>query len=398
MNDQMGSLQNKENGPDNCSNDIRRPNKNRGWIPLAVCGGIFVLSLGVFLTAIASQSAAEWISFYPSGAIRMVLAKVTSVLPFSVAEWTVIVVPVGALCFLVRRIYRKLRYQEKGLLLYWKRFLCTALVLSSVLLLTFFVCYHRMPLSHQLGLVQDGVSESDLAMGMMLLQIPLENLSQEVYYDASGASRMPYSYDELNGKLNECYRRLGESCPFLNTFDAATKPIALSSLMTYTHISGIYIPFTGEANVNTNYPDYIVAFSAAHEMAHQRGIAKEDEANFVAFLACLESDDPYLNYCACMNMLDFIGSAMYQAAPELYETLLNESGGSILGEMHAYYTFFEPYRESMPAQVADSVNDVYLKAQGQTEGVESYGMVVDLTIAYFKYFYPELFGLDAPAA
>ena len=54
--------------------------------------------------------------------------------------------------------------------------------------------------------------------------------------------------------------------------------------MTYTHISGIYTFYTGESNININYPDFVVASSATHEMAHQRGVARENEANFVSFV------------------------------------------------------------------------------------------------------------------
>ena len=92
----------------------------------------------------------------------------------------------------------------------------------------------------------------------------------------------------------------------------------LSEPWTYTHISGMYTFFTGEANVNVNYPDFIMVSSAAHEMAHQRGVGKEDEANFVAFLVCTLSDDPYIRYCGYADVLNDLMGKLHSANPELY--------------------------------------------------------------------------------
>ena len=49
--------------------------------------------------------------------------------------------------------------------------------------------------------------------------------------------------------------------------------------------------------------------------------------------------------------------------------------------MHSYRTFFEKYRDTVVSQVSESVNNAYLVIQG-TEGTKSYGMVVDLAVAY----------------
>ena len=151
--------------------------------------------------------------------------------------------------------------------------------------------------------------------------------------------------------------------------------------MTYTHISGMYTMFTGEANVNVNYPDYVVAYTAAHELAHQRGIARENEANFVAFLVCLASDDPYIRYSGFLNMYEYMSDALYSASPEYYGMVHASLDARIRYELRAYSLFFDRYRENTAARVSETVNDTYLKMQG-TEGTRSYGMVVDLAVAY----------------
>ena len=72
---------------------------------------------------------------------------------------------------------------------------------------------------------------------------------------------------------------------------AKAKPIFNSNLLCYTGITGIYSPFTGEANVNISSPDIYIPFTTLHEMAHQRGYASEDEANFLVYIACINNKD-----------------------------------------------------------------------------------------------------------
>ena len=54
---------------------------------------------------------------------------------------------------------------------------------------------------------------------------------------------------------------------------------------------GYYNPFTGEAQVNTNVPAFVIPFTTCHEMAHQIGYASESEASFVGFLVIRNSNN-----------------------------------------------------------------------------------------------------------
>ena len=145
----------------------------------------------------------------------------------------------------------------------------------------------------------------------------------------------------------------------------------------------IYSFFTGEANVNVNFPDYTIPYTAAHELAHQRGIAREDEANMVAFLVCIESEDAYVRYSAYMNMYEYVANALWNADRELYADARSALDPQVRREMVAYSNFFSKYQNSKAGTVSGAVNDTFLKFQG-TEGTASYGMVVDLTVAYYK--------------
>ena len=152
--------------------------------------------------------------------------------------------------------------------------------------------------------------------------------------------------------------------------------------MTYTHISGMYTYFTGEANLNTNYPYFVNVYTTAHEMAHQRGIARENEANFLAYLVCIGSEDLYMQYSGYLNMYDYLASPLYMASPELYYEVVQSLDSRVRYDLQCYSEFFDKYRDNAAAEVSDAVNNTYLVLQGTAEGTRSYGMVVDLAVAY----------------
>ena len=194
---------------------------------------------------------------------------------------------------------------------------------------------------------------------------------------------MPYTFDEMSKKLVEAYAKVCDEYDFIPRLSSRVKPVMLSESWTYTHISGVYTYFTGEANINTNFPDYTIPYTAAHEMAHQRGIAREDEANFIAFLVCIASDDPYIRYSGYLEVYEYVASSLYSADKTLYSTVRAKLKNNVREEMAAYSVFFDKYRENVAATISETVNNGYLQMQG-TVGSKSYGLVVDLTVAYYR--------------
>ena len=205
----------------------------------------------------------------------------------------------------------------------------------------------------------------------------------EIAYRPDGFSIMPYSHSGMNAQLMKAYDTVCDEYAFVPRLYSRIKPVILSEPWTYTHISGVYTYFTGEANLNMNFPDYTLPYTAAHEMAHQRGIAREDEANFVAFLVCAASDDEYIRYSGYLNLYEYVANALYSADKEAYSEVRAKLEPAARKEMSAYSAFFDKYRENVAANVTGAVNNAYLTIQG-TPGTKSYGMVVDLAVAYLR--------------
>jgi hypothetical protein len=253
----------------------------------------------------------------------------------------------------------------------------------SSFVLTFASGYRGAKLEEKLGVSAEEIDRYDLYNTAEYLVGEINKLSPEIEYDAEGFSVMPYSFKEMNDKLIEAYAIFADEHDFINSFYSKLKPVLLSEAMSYAHITGIYTYFTGESNLNVSFPDYSIPFTAAHELSHQRGIAREDEANMMAFLVCVGSDDTYIRYCAYVNMYEYVANALYKADKELFRKIDKMLDQSVIKEQVAYSKFFEKYAKSVTSQVSGTVNDIYLQSQG-TEGSRSYGMVVDLTVAYLK--------------
>ncbi|MBQ9080660.1 MAG: DUF3810 domain-containing protein [Clostridia bacterium] len=350
-----------------------------------ICTALFIIagvSLLIYLAAIIWEPFADFFSRYPGAFVRGLLAHLTNWIPFSLAEALLLFLPV-LLFFLIYTAVKKYSDSWHNTLVYIGILLSAASVLLTLLFCGFGTAYHGSTLDKKLELDRRDVSAEELKYTASALAEAVNEEAENVAFRYQNFSVMPYSLEEMNEKLLDAYDKISDKYSFVPRLTSRVKPVMLSEPWSYTHITGVYTYFTGEANLNVNFPDYTLPFTAAHELAHQRGIAREDEANFMAFLVCIESDDPYIRYSGYLNMYEYVASSLYSASADMYYEVLETLPDTVRYEMRAYSAFFDKYRENVVADVSEAVNDTYLKIQG-TEGTRSYGMVTDLAVAYYK--------------
>ncbi len=347
---------------------------------------VLLASLCVYLTSRLLPAFGEFWSRYPGTWLRWLTAKLTGWFDFSMFEIIIVCLPVLLIYALLRIIVIDGKQPTvKGAYRTVKVLVCLACILLSMFMTSFGTCYFRYPLEQNLGLADTKVSAQQLYDTSVYVATQLKELCKSTYFESGGASVMPYSYDELVSKLNDDYARYCQNADYINGYAVNPKPIALSEPFTYTHISGVYSFVTGESNINVNYPDFVLPYTMAHEMAHQHGIAPEDEANFVAYLVCIQSDDDYIKYSAYTNMLGYLRSALYRANKDLYNDFIAKYyTKQMRDEQSSYSQMFAKYQNSTASTVTDKINNAYLTSQGQQDGTASYGLVVDLAVAYYQ--------------
>ncbi|MBO5682698.1 MAG: DUF3810 domain-containing protein [Clostridia bacterium] len=346
-------------------------------ISFAVAGFCALL----FVAFMISEPFADFFNRYISSVFRAVFAWITNFIPFSLAEMILLLSPV-IVVFMVRYASKKYCDSWRDAMVFCGAIASVLAIFFSSFTLSFAAAYRGSRLDKKLGIERREVSAEELYETALILTDEVNAAAKGVYFEADGSSLMPYGYGEMNDKLIDAYNRACDKYSFVQRLDSRVKPVMLSGLMSYTHITGVYTFFTGEANLNVKFPDYTLPFTAAHELSHQRGVAREDEANFMAFLVSIESEDAYIRYSAYLNLYEYVMNALYSADRELYYDVYSRLSISVRAEQAAYARFYEKYRDSVASDVSEAVNNTFLTMQG-TEGTRSYGMVVDLAVAYY---------------
>ena len=344
--------------------------------------GLFAVCVILYIVMMNSTTFAAWFNQTVSAAMRTGFATLTSWIPFSVGELVIWMIPL-VLFLVLRHAIRRRCDTWRSAMVYVGILLSVVVTLFSVFVLNFSAGYRGSTLDKKLELERKNVSAQELYETAVILVDAVNRETAEIEFYKDDFSIMPYSLDDMNSKLSSAYTAFAENHTFISHTNSRVKPVLLSEVMSYMHITGVYSFFTGEANINVNFPDYTIPYTAAHELAHQRGIAREDEANFVAFLVCIGSDDPYIRYSGYLNVYEYVANALWKADKELYYKAVAHLNSEVKAEMTAYNRFYDKYKESTVSQVSGTINNSYLQSQG-TPGTKSYGMVVDLAVAYYK--------------
>lgn len=348
----------------------------------AAMGILLSLSMGLLFLANQSKEFSEWYAstIYPIfvGSI----GRFFGVFPFSAAELLlyllILVFTVSVVRWLIQVIRR---------IWGWKRTVSClgswGVFASALLLIYTLLCginYQRFSFAVQAGMQKEPYEVRDLA-----------ELCRELTEEVNGWSRRVERNEEgimqVDAKMQQdavaAMEALGEIYPTLKGYYPRPKRTWNPWILSVQQLSGIYAPFTIEANYNSHMTPYNIPFTACHELAHLRGFMEEEEANFIAYLACMESESAEFRYSG--NLLAWIYSmnALQKADKEQYLVLRKELSVQTERDLKENNAFWKRY-EGRVAEVANSVNDTYLKANGQKEGVMSYGKMVDLLVAHYK--------------
>lgn len=353
----------------------------RVWLLL-----LLPLALVLYELAAAFPAFAEWYARYPYRVFSRAVNWLTGLLPFSLAEIFLWLLIPGILTWLIVGIVRLCRIPQNR-----RRrlagFLLTPFCAASLLLFWFVVScginYSRYSFAQVCGLpVQDSTVEELYALNLSLAE-EVSSLRQQLPEDENGVMVSSFSQGEKTDQARICYDTLQETYPTLFAGYSAPKGVIASRLMSWCDITGIFIPFTFEANVNIDVPFYSQPATMCHELSHLRGYMREDEANFIAYLACRNSESLEFQYSGAMLAFVHANNALYDANSELGQEVYSSLYPGVQRDF-AYNSAYWKQFEGPVSEISSSVNDSYLKANGQEDGVKSYGRMVDLLLADFR--------------
>lgn len=179
------------------------------------------------------------------------------------------------------------------------------------------------------------------------------------------------------------YQKMAQSYPLFNYPGTSFKPALSSWAISKMGIEGYYNPLSGEANLNMKLPPWVLSFVACHEIAHQLGVAKEDEANLVGYLAAVNSGNIDFQYSANYNMLRYILYEIGYKSPEDYELLYQKLNPQLIANFKIESDFWQKYNSQMSGYMTFAF-DSFLKLNKQSSGIESYQNIVIWLWNYHK--------------
>ncbi|MGB0431216.1 MAG: DUF3810 domain-containing protein [Bacteroidia bacterium] len=305
-------------------------------------------------------------------------------IPFSIGQWLFYIMLFYFVKILIKSIINLSKSNYKKPINIWN-YIKKPIAFLSIVYLAFNLLwglnYYRNSLYQNLGFKEHNVKLETL---VPLAEKLIDNTNK--YRIASQANldtclTLNWKNKQYFHEAQLAYEHLAAQDSFFNNNHPSVKAVAFPQLMSLFGIGGIYFPFTAEANVNMHQPDFKLPFTVCHEMAHQIGIGSESEANFIAYLACNASDDPVFNYSGNFSAMRYVLNAIHFTDSTAFNKLIVKLNKGVLLDLEANTMYWEKFETPLD-NFSRWMNNLYLKSNGQRDGVKSYGKMVELMVAF----------------
>ncbi len=324
-----------------------------------------------------------WVYEHVTHPYHLFMSKLCSHFAFSAAELVYAAAILGLAAYLLWCVYRLIRFPEKLWQLY--RLVLTLAMAGAIfwagLNVMWTPCYYAPGFAEQSG-VDDGPLElEELETVTRWFAALASEYADEVPRDENGACTT--DRDSVLDRAAGVFEGAAELYPFLDGEALRPKPIHFSRIMSYLDFTGFFFPMTGEANLNMDSPVFLLPSTSQHEIAHQRGVAMEQECNFVAVLSCLESEYADFRYAGAALAYIYLGNALAGADYEAYTEIYYSLSDTVRADFKAQSAYWDEFRDSAAQKASNTVYDSFLKSNGQELGMQSYGACVNLLVHYY---------------
>ena len=315
--------------------------------------------------------------------IERFFGRLWSIFPFSVAEALTALFLAGCVAWLVRAVVLVIR--QRAPLPFLRRLLALGAVwlwLWAGLCWLWNAAYYVPTFAQREGLNTAPYSVEELAAVTRYFAQRAAALSSQVARDDEG-----HFAENLSGCFRRgagIYENIARQFSSLEIQSVRAKPLLCSRLQSVLGFTGVYFPFTGEANVNVDAPACLIPATITHEMSHQRMVASELEANFVGIAACTACEDTVFQYSGYLMGLIQLCNALYSVSPDTWYAI---AGEAFTPELSTDWSDNNAYWAALKSPVEEAAGEVYdsfLKGNDQELGIRSYGACMDLMVSYYS--------------
>lgn len=334
----------------------------------AAAGAILLCAAIVLQICARSASGfATWYAHHTYPVLVGTIGRFFGIFPFSVVEFGLYLLIIWMIVYFIRFIKEPIRMISRTFFL--------AALLFFLYTINCGINYYAVPFSSYAGL------ETDLYTSEELFEL-CEYLVEKVNETATSESYSSHKREwRKEGVLAMQQAAREFSC--LAGYYPRPKQLTVSYILSVQQLCGIYVPFTIEANFNGAMPNYNIPHTICHELSHLSGFMREDEANFIGYLACIRSGNQAFGYSGYLTGWVYAGNELAKVDRESYLALHEQLCQQARTDLQENNSFWNRY-EGKVAEVSNQWNDTYLKMNDQADGIRSYGRMVDLMLAYYK--------------
>ena len=347
--------------------------KKRFFANLITLGSIVTVLITLTLLRLV-PAISEWWSTHISRAEQTINNRIFGYLPFSCFELFIILLVLYVVGWLTLTIRHLVRFKFRGLSRYWLNFGIVLSLILTVYMGTAGMEYNRYPVDipQHTELIENPSDYKDIAA---YFQNDFNECSQKLSFREDGSLILPYSNKDIDQIMEKEFARL-DSPYFTKSTTKVKRMNMFGWLYRELQITGVAFGPTGEANVNQLATAAEYGFTTAHELAHTKGIIREEDANLVAAYICLTSSDPYLRYSGYMCTISSLGYLVKCTnVPEDYTNFTHGYTAEIAGDSHYMYEYWK--KHDLLEKISDKLNDLYLKLMGD-KGTVSYSDNIDV--------------------
>lgn len=306
--------------------------------------------------------------------------RLFSAVPFSVTEWVILSLAALGVVLLVLLIVRLIRRRWVKAYRTGMTILSVSAAMFALFCLWWGVLYYSDSFTEQAGLERRDISVQELETVTRYFAEQANAAGEHVERGEDGVFRADKS--DIFRRSPDIYGGAEQIFPCLAAPAVRAKPVLLSRLLSYIRYTGFFFPYTAEANLNADSPACLLPSTIAHELAHLRGVAREDEANFCAVVACMESDDEDYRYSGALLAYIYLGNALYSADYDAWREVYSTLSENVRADLRANNDYWARF-ETPAADVSEKVYESFLQTYGDDRGMQSYGACVDLLTVYY---------------
>ena len=349
--------------------EIYRKSWRKLLVTIIIAGVVFLLGLSSNLTVSLYSN-----TLYP--VISVALRTISSIFPFPIGD----VLYLLLIVYIIRSIYVFSKNLFKKKLNKTHRLLVPIQVLNFTLILyiafklLWGLNYSRPSVSSSLGFSNKKYNDKELVFLAELLINKINHL-EGLKKTLPLINKKLYTIKELQAQATKAYFKMSKEQAFFSYRSPVVKPVLNSWLITKIGLEGYYNPLSGEANVNMRLPQEDLPFVTCHEIAHQIAVAREDEANLIAYLLATNSTDLNFQYSAYYAILRNVLFEIRLIAPEHYEALYKSINPGTIRDYKNGMAFWQKYNNEMFGYMSATL-DSFLKINNQVKGVDSYQDIV----------------------